>query len=364
MPRLPFLSHLLPYDLEPGIVLVEFDPQSLWYETSFTVAAHALRSGVRTEYHSFTHLPAEIDRILERLGIDTPRLGARGLFEIMDSYTVTTGLGMAARDQSKDWWIPSSTVTMRAWDAAIDESVARVRKGDYKGSGGLHIDDNTSVLLEHNSESEVIAHWRKKIIPHTREGEITYVNAIMRGVGSETFVKQFESLADAIIDFKSEEVSGRIEHRARARMIRGKDYNSEWRPLGVTGIGEVRFSGTGALREFEFRNQRSSKVFDCLVDALVGDHMVSGYGQEMSGWRTLSEISRATGIPTSVLYGPGGVMGPIFSEISQRGLIEVKRSPGERGRGGTVTRVRLAYGKEPIRAFFNERVKTKSAKSS
>jgi hypothetical protein len=355
---------MLPFDLEPGIVLVEFDPQTLWYETSFTMAAHALKAGVRTEYHTFTHLPAEIDRILERHGIDTRKLGVRGLFEIMDSYTVTTGLGMAARNQSKDWWIPSSTVNMRAWDAAIDESVARVRKGDYKGSGGLHIDDNTSVLLEHNPESEVIAHWRKKIIPHTREGEITYVNAIMRGVGTDTFVKQFESLADAIIDFKSEEVSGQVEHAARARMIRGKDYNSEWRRLGVTGTGEVRFLEARALREFEFKNQRSSKLFQCLVDALVQDHMISGYGQDASGWRTLSEISRATGIPTSVLYGQSGGMGTIFSELSKRGLLEVKRSPGERGRGGTVTRVRLAYGKEPVRAFLNDRVKTKSGKTS
>ncbi|HZW84807.1 MAG TPA: hypothetical protein VFE91_02760, partial [Nitrososphaerales archaeon] len=214
MPAPPFLSQLLPFDLKPGIVLVEFDPQSLWYETSFTVAAQALKSGVRTEYHTFTHLPAEIDRSLERIGIDTRKLGKRGLLEIMDSYTVTTGLGRDARSQPEAWWIVSPTLTMRAWDAAIGESIARVRRGDYKGSGGLHIDDNTSVLLEHNSESEVISHWRKKIIPHTREGKITYVNALMRGVGSESFVQQFESLADAIVDFRSEEIGGRIEHRA------------------------------------------------------------------------------------------------------------------------------------------------------
>src|SRR5438132_670182 len=58
---LPYLRRVVPQGFDYGAnYLVEFDAPSLWYETSLTIAADALKSGIRTDYHTFTHSPHDI----------------------------------------------------------------------------------------------------------------------------------------------------------------------------------------------------------------------------------------------------------------------------------------------------------------
>ena len=92
---LPILSDLVPGGFRYGLnMVVEFDPHSLWYETSLTIAAHALGNGVRTDYHTFQHIPGEVLEALARFGLDVKKLEEEGKFRLLDTYTATTGIGV------------------------------------------------------------------------------------------------------------------------------------------------------------------------------------------------------------------------------------------------------------------------------
>ncbi len=95
----------------------------------------------------------------------------------------------------------------------------------------LHIDDNTSVLLQYNEEKVFIDLWRTRFIPMARVRELAFLHSLITGVYSEAFCRQFESIADGIIELRSEEKSSGIEHVVRVRAMRGKNYDSRWHKL-------------------------------------------------------------------------------------------------------------------------------------
>lgn len=103
----------------------------------------------------------------------------------------------------------------------------------------LHIDDNTSVLLQYNSEKEMIDLWRTRFIALSRARGDVMFHSLVGGVYSEAFYKQFESLCDGIIDFRSHEQGGQIEHEVRVRAMRGRTFDSRWRRLRLLTDGEV-----------------------------------------------------------------------------------------------------------------------------
>jgi KaiC/GvpD/RAD55 family RecA-like ATPase len=91
--HVPIFSDLVPGGFKHGAnYLVEFDSNSLWYESSLTIAAHALKAGVRTHYHTFMHLPREVRQGLQKVGIDVKKLENEDRFRLIDSYTGLTGL--------------------------------------------------------------------------------------------------------------------------------------------------------------------------------------------------------------------------------------------------------------------------------
>jgi SagB-type dehydrogenase family enzyme len=108
---------------------------------------------------------------------------------------------------------------------------------------------------------------------------------------------------------------------------------------------------------FEFRSETTAKVFDRLVDSFIEDYMVKKYFVERSGWRTLAEVAKDSHLSTSSVYGSHSKIGPVLEEALQRGLIETRFFPGERGRGGEVMRVRVAFEKDVIKEYVNQKIK-------
>jgi KaiC/GvpD/RAD55 family RecA-like ATPase len=224
---LPILKELVPTGLEYGtVLLVEFAPDSLWYETSFTVTAQALRAGIITEYHTFLRTPAYVRGTLTRLGLDVANLEAAKTLTINDSYSDQTDL-------------KSRTLDFMDFDEDV-EYAKRIKAGyAEEKKRHLHIDDNTGILLQYNKEKEMVDQWRTRIIPSFRAREALAFNSLLTGTASDAFYRQLESLCDGIIDFKSEEKGGNIQNFLRVRMMRGQPHDSQWHRLEVLNNGEV-----------------------------------------------------------------------------------------------------------------------------
>ncbi len=234
----PFLNELIEGPIEYGAtLLVEFEPDSIWYETSITLAAHALMDGIRTDYHLFQHMPSEIVEALTKFGLDIKKLEEQNAFRILDSYTAQTGLGVAETSAKSRVPYLSQSLKLSDWNIA---DMQRIKSGvPEEDKRRLHIDDNTGVLLQYNDEKAFIDSWRTRHRPHMKVQEIVLFNSLMKGAASDAFTKQFELLSDAIIDIKSQEKEGRIEHVLRVRAMRGRPYESRWRKLRLLSNGEV-----------------------------------------------------------------------------------------------------------------------------
>ena len=239
--QLPILKELVPSGFSyGGSYIVEFQPDSLWYGTSLTIAAHASMEGMPTDYHTYQQNPHEIREALTRLGVDVQKLEKDGTLRILDSYNLQTRLGsteIPEKSQLAQDFYQSLSVSERSIGAAQE-----IKAAPEIEKKRLHIDDNTSVLLQYNQEKAVIDFWRVRHTPRTRALGLVFVPAILVGVHSEPFYKQFESLHDGIIDLKSEQKGEEIEHYIRVRIMRGKPYNSRWHRLTVRDGGEVTLS--------------------------------------------------------------------------------------------------------------------------
>lgn len=242
---LPLLSRMIPDGLVYGAnYIVEFQPHSLWYETSLTLVAQAVKVGLPAEYHTYQHAPEEVRAVFKRLGVDVNVLEEKGTLLVEDSYTVATGIespeerGTSKKNEKhKQFYMMENTLDFKA----LAEPVARaIREGAPESlQKHLHVDDNTSVVLQYNDERTVLDSLRTRGIPETRAMKQAVVQALVAGVYSEAFYRQYESLCDGIFDFESREVEGEIEHYMRVRLIRGQAYDSRWYRLKLLASGEV-----------------------------------------------------------------------------------------------------------------------------
>jgi KaiC/GvpD/RAD55 family RecA-like ATPase len=232
----PLLKELVPGGIDYGsVLLVEFEPHSCWYDAAYTIAAQALRDGVKTDVHIFQHTPREVRACLSRFGLDLKKLEAKDLFRFIDSFTVQIGIGAADVPKGADAF-KTQSVKLEDWGKAAGVQIAtEIQESEKKR---LHIDDNTVVLTRYNTEQEVVDYWRTRIIPLYKSRGSILVNAVALGTASDSFYRQHESMSDVIVDFRSREENGRMEHYVRVRSVRGKSPDSRWRHVRVND-GEV-----------------------------------------------------------------------------------------------------------------------------
>ena len=240
---LPFLKRIIPQGFDYGATyLVEFDPPSLWYETSLTIVSDALMAGVRTDYHTFTHSPADVRKALTRMGLDLEALEADDTFRIWDSYAQQVGMvepEKVGKAQPMDP-IDIHSLDLKVWtDSDVKEPGRGIHEVD---SRRLHVDDDTSIMLHFNTEKAFIDHWRMHGLPYVRLHKLAAIHSVVKGIYSENFYKQFESFCDGVIDFRTEERAS-IEHSMRVRLMRGKPHDAAWQRLRLLDSGKVAIAG-------------------------------------------------------------------------------------------------------------------------
>lgn len=229
----PLLAELIPGGIEYGtVVLVEFESQSCWYDVAYTLAAQSLRAGRRTDLHIFQHDPREVRQALIELGLDISPLQQEDLLRVIDSYSVQVGVGSVDVPKGADAF-KTQSVRLEDWGrAAVGQMAAGIPPSEKQR---LHIDDNTAILTRYNEEEAVVDYWRTKIVPLYKARESILVNAVALGVASPAFYHQQEAMSDAILDCRTEEGAGGIEHLLRVRSFRGKTPDSRWHRLQQTG---------------------------------------------------------------------------------------------------------------------------------
>ncbi len=238
--RLSLLEGILPDGLSFGAnYLVEFEPQSMWYEASLTLAADAMKHGIKTDFHTFTHLPSDIREALRRQVPELDKFEANDIFRIWDNFAIQTGLGApekVGRANPKDK--PDlHSLKIADWDRGTFESIKA--EVDEVDRSRLHIDDNTSIMLQYNDEKGFLEHFRTLTVSYVRRFGIAALHSVVTGLYSDSFYRQFESFCDGIIDFRSVEEGGSLNHYMRIRVMRGRKHDSSWRRVRLLESGEV-----------------------------------------------------------------------------------------------------------------------------
>lgn len=251
---MPIFSDLVPGGFRRSAnYLIEFDPNSLWYETSITITAHALRAGVRTQYHTFMHIPAEVREALGKLCTNLRKLEIEDKFRLMDSYTSLTGLPIQPEPLSSLTDRPALSLNDPSYLEKYTANIAtRLKEGTPEADKGwLHIDDNTSIYNRYFKERDILNIFQTRIFQLTRILDLSVFHAIVAGVWSASFYRQFEAQCEGVIDFKTEEDEGQLENFVRVRSIRGKSCDSRWRHLRLDGNGEVVLEDLGVGKKKE-----------------------------------------------------------------------------------------------------------------
>ena len=236
--RISLIENLLNEPLQPGkSILVEYDPTSVWYQASVSVAAEWLAQGGTVTYGVTSQPPENIRSQLKKLGVDVARFEADDKLRVFDWYTAT--LGRRSNEKyafyslkAADLSVLHSKYMMASADAV--DSLKPVPSPDW-----LRILDDTSCLERFNEERSWVEFVRTRLIPISSLWTSTGIGGIIKGVHSEWVYKNLEAASDGVIDIKLDESTEEARSMMRIRSMRNVGFDAHWYPLKIAETSQV-----------------------------------------------------------------------------------------------------------------------------
>ncbi|MGA3111001.1 MAG: BREX system ATP-binding domain-containing protein [Candidatus Bathyarchaeia archaeon] len=139
----------------------------------------------------------------------------------------------------------------------------------------------------------------------------------------------------------------------------GEIGTSEAKPIAVTvqniaAEDKLQSVAQAMRQELKFESPAAEKAFDFLVSAFREDYLKRRLPEEKSGWRTMIEIVKASGITMNSMYGRSGRGGKARLELGRLRLVESRFFHGERGRGGSVLKLRIRREGVTVKQRFDQ----------
>ncbi len=232
MLRIPLIEDLTRGPVPPGsYLLVEYDPESVWFAASLTMAVGWLKAGGTVLYSVMTQPPDKFRFKLNRLGVNAEELEKAGKLVLHDFYTATLG------QKSKEKLAADSLKVheLSIWFAKELASPIFVQHGPEL----LRIRDDWSSLDRFNQEKHWVEFVLTRIVPSATRLRSRSIAGIMRGIHSKWAYSQIEASVDGIIDFKLEGSGDEVRNLMRIRSMRDVEFDGRWHTLKTRENFEV-----------------------------------------------------------------------------------------------------------------------------
>ncbi len=227
--RLPLIEDLTTVSVPAGSsIMVEYDPTSLWYAASMTIAGEWLRTGGLVTYHVAGQPRENVRAQLAKLGVDASQLERHNKLMIYDWYTATLG-----RKSEEQYVFDSLKVA--------DQSIiwAKTEAAGLLTPDRLRILDNASCLDRFNDERAWVEFVLTRIVPRAQKFRSTFILGLLKGAHSDRAYKNLEAAHDAVVDFRLDDASDPPRNLIRIRSFRNIGFDGRWHPLKTGENSEV-----------------------------------------------------------------------------------------------------------------------------
>ncbi|HYB66771.1 MAG TPA: ATPase domain-containing protein [Candidatus Acidoferrales bacterium] len=229
MTRIPLIEDLMMDPVPAGSALmVEFDPTSLWYAASMTIAAGWLKTGGIVTYSVNGQTPDSIRAQFRRLGFDVETLEKDERLVIFDGYTITLG-----RISNEKY----AAQSLKAGDLSITYSREVMQAGPVPEL--LTIVDTVSSLARFNDDRAWVEFLLTRGIPSASLTKSTTIAGIIQGLHPDSVYKQLEAAVDGVVDFKLDEATNPPTNLMRIKSVRNIGFDGRWHQLKKGENSEV-----------------------------------------------------------------------------------------------------------------------------